>query len=229
MDNTTNNNETTQQTADTAHDDHEDGKLRAEAAKRRIAAREANERADAAEATVADLKAQIAALELSQAKQAVTAAHPELTPELIDEFAPEGIDADGLAEWAEKSLGLVVALRGEAPVDDAAMTDAEKELLAANMELARVKAVADHEHVTSEVLDTLCAETTPEGVAEWAAHYERLAGGEKPGERKPVPHRNPNSGLARAAAGIARQSAGSFSSKPRKGGLQNVAQKLTNR
>lgn len=229
MDNTTNNNETTQQTADTAHDDHEDGKLRAEAAKRRIAAREANERADAAEATVADLKAQIAALKLSQAKQAVTAKHPELTSDLIEKYAPEGIDADGLAAWADKALGLVVALRGEATVDADDLTDTEKELAAAQMELARQKAVSDHEHVTGDVLDALCTASTPEGVAEWAAAFERLAGGEKPGERKPVPHRNPDSGLARAAAGIARQQSGSSSSKPRKGGLQNVAQKLTNR
>lgn len=217
-----------QNTPDTGRDGH-DGKLAAEAARRRVEAREAKERADAAEATAAELRAQIAELKLAQARQQVTAKHPELTSDLIEKYAPEGIDADGLAAWADKALGLVVALRGEATVDADDLTDTEKELAAAQMELARQKAVSDHEHVTGDVLDALCTASTPEGVAEWAAAFERLAGGEKPGERKPVPHRNPDSGLARAAAGIARQSAGSSSSKPRKGGLQNVAQKLTNR
>lgn len=210
-------------------DEHEDGKLRAEAAKRRIAAREANERADAAEATVADLRAQIAELKLSQAKQAVTAAHPELTADLIDQYAPDNIDADGLAAWADKALGLVVALRGEAPVDVDTMSDTERELAAAQMELARSKAVSENEHVTDEVLTTLCAATTPEGVNEWAAEFERLVGGEKPEERKPVPHNNPNSPTARVLAGMARQPSSSSSSKPRKNGLQNVAERLTNR
>lgn len=204
-------------------------KLAAEAARRRVQAREAAERADAAEQEAAQLRAQIAELRLSQARQQVTAKHPELTSDLIEKYAPEGIDADGLAAWADKALGLVVALRGEATVDADDLTDTEKELAAAQMELARQKAVSDHEHVTGDVLDALCTASTPEGVAEWAAAFERLAGGEKPGERKPVPHRNPDSGLARAAAGIARQQSGSSSSKPRKGGLQNVAQKLTNR
>lgn len=225
------NTETTspQQTPATGHDDHEDGKLRAEAAKRRIAAREANERADAAEAEAADLRAQIAALKLSQARQQVTAKHPELTAELIERFAPEGIDADTLEAWADKALGLVVALRGEATVDADDLSDTERELAEKNLQIARMEAVNANEHVTGEVLDALCTASTPEGVAEWAAAFERLAGCEKPGERKPVPHRNPDSGLARAAAGIARQQSGSSSSKLRKGGLQNVAQKLTNR
>lgn len=223
------NNNNNQQMPDTGHDDHDEGKLRAEAAKRRIAAREANERADAAEATVADLRAQIAALKLSQAKQAVTAAHPELTADLIDQYAPDNIDADGLASWASKALGLVVALRGEAPVAEDAMSDTEKELAAAQMEIARQKAVSEHPHVSEDVLDALCAADTPEGVAEWAAEFERLAGGEKPVERKPVPHNNPNSPTARVLAGMARQPSGSSSSKPRNSGLQNVAERLTNR
>lgn len=225
MDNTTNNNETNQQAPDMGHD----GKLAAEAAKRRIAAREANERADAAEATVADLRAQIAALKLSQARQAVTAKHPELTAELLEKYAPEGIDADGLAAWADKALGLVVALRGEAPVDADAMSDTERELAAAQMELARSKAVSEHEHVTDEVIETLCTAATPEGITEWAAAFERLAGGERPVERKPVPHNNPNSPTAKVLAGMARQPSSSSSSKPRKNGLQNVAERLTNR
>ena len=130
MDNTTNNNETPQQTAATGHDDRGDGKLAAEAARRRVQAREAAERADAAEQEAAQLRAQIAALKLSQARQQVTATHPELTAELIEKYAPEGVDADGLAEWAEKSLGLVVALRGEPEPDSGAMSDAERELAA---------------------------------------------------------------------------------------------------
>ena len=79
-----------------AQDVHgDDKKLAAEAARRRVQAREAAERADAAEAEAADLRAQIAALKLSQAKQAVTAKHPELTDDLIERFAPEGIDGPG--------------------------------------------------------------------------------------------------------------------------------------
>lgn len=222
------NNEETINPQQTPATDH-DGKLAAEAARRRVQAREANDRADAAEQEAAQLRAQIAELRLAQARQQVTAAHPELTGDLIEKFAPEGIDADGLAAWADKALGLVVALRGEAPVDADDLTDTEKELAAAQMELARSKAVSEHAHVTDELLDTLCAATTPEGVAEWAAAFERLAGGEKPEERKPVPHDNPNSPSAKRMANKSRQPSGSSSSKPRKGGLQNVAQKLTNR
>lgn len=227
MDNTTNDNNN-QMTPETGHDGH-DGKLAAEAARRRVEAREAKERADAAEATAAELRAQIEELRLSQARQQVTAKHPELTAELIEKYAPEGIDADGLAAWADKALGLVVALRGEAPVDADAMTDTEKELAAAQMELARQRAVSEHEHVTDEVLTTLCTASTPEGVAEWAADYERLAGGESPKERKPVPHNNPNSPLGQMAADMYLHQASSSGLKPRKGGLQNVAERLTNR
>lgn len=222
MDNTTNNNETTQQTADTAHDDHEDGKLRAEAAKRRIAAREANERADAAEATVADLKAQIAALKLSQAKQAVTAAHPELTPELIDEFAPEGIDADGLAEWAEKSLGLVVALRGEAEPDSGAMSDAERELAAARLDLAIQQAVTEHEHVTVDVLDALCAASTPEEVEAWAAAFEQVAAGIANKSAEPTQ-------LQLIMQGVRANKVGGGKMRGAGSGMEGVAQKLVNR
>lgn len=222
------NNEETINPQQTPATDH-DGKLAAEAARRRVQAREANDRADAAEATVADLRAQIAELKLSQAKQAVTAAHPELTADLIDQYAPEGIDADTLEAWADKALGLVVALRGEAPVDADDLSDTERELAEKNLQIARMEAVNANEHVTDEVLDALCTASTPEGVAEWAAHYERLAGGEKPVERKPVPHNNPNSPLGQMAADMYLHPASSSSSKPRKGGLQNVAQKLANR
>lgn len=213
----------------TQQDDHEDGKLAAEAARRRVQAREANERADAAEQEAAQLRAQIAELRLSQARTAVTAAHPELTAELIEKYAPNGVDADGLEDWATKTLALVVALRGEAVVDADSLTEEERQLAETQLELARVKAVAEHEHVTDDVLTTLCAATTPEGLTAWAADYERLAGGERPKERKPVPHNNPNSPTAKVLAGMARQPSGSSSSKPHKGGLENVAQKLTNR
>lgn len=148
---------------------------RSRAARRRVQAKEANERADAAEATVADLKAQIAALKLSQAKQAVTAAHPELTAELIDQFAPDNIDADGLASWASKALGLVVALRGEAPVDEDELSDEAKELAAKNMQIARMEAVNNNAHVTDEILDALCVADTPKDVQAWAAAFEQIA------------------------------------------------------
>lgn len=220
MDNTTNNTETNQQAPDTGHD----GKLAAEAARRRVQAKEANERADAAEATVADLKAQIAALKLSQAKQAVTAAHPELTPELIDEFAPEGIDADGLAAWADKAIGLVVALRGEAPVAADAMSDTEKELAAAQMELARQKAVSEHPHVSEDVLDALCGADTPEGVAEWAAAFEQVAA--------EIANAKPESYVVRQRflAGIQANKVGGGKLKGASGhGMESVAQKLTKR
>ena len=212
-----------QMTPATGHDDHEDGRLAAEAARRRVQAREASERADAAEAEVADLKAQIAALKLSQAKQAVTAKHPELTDDLIERFAPEGIDADGLAAWADKALGLVVALRGEAPVDPDAMTDTERELAAAQMELARSKAVADHEHVTAEIIDTLCAAATPEALEEWAATFERVCGPlMKPAKRE----LSEGEKIVNKAADEA-HGGGTWVGSKR--GLQGVAQQLTKR
>lgn len=220
MDNTTNNTEINQQAPDMGHD----GKLAAEAARRRVQAREAAERADAAEATVADLRAQIAALELSQAKQAVTAAHPELTAELIDQYAPDNIDADGLASWASKALGLVVALRGEAPVDADTMTDTERELAAAQMELARSKAVSEHEHVTDEALDTLCAATTPEGVAEWAAAFEQVVANMGNGRPKHI-----GSSMPEVQAAIRANQIGGGKMKDTATGLKHVAQKLTNR
>lgn len=219
MDNPTNT-ETNQQTPDMGHD----GKLAAEAARRRVQAKEANERADAAEATVADLRAQIAALKLSQAKQAVTAAHPELTAELIDQFAPDNIDADGLASWADKAIGLVVALRGEAPVDADCMTDTEKELAAAQMELARSKAVSEHEHVTDEALDTLCAATTPEGVAAWAAAFEQVMTGVGNGRPKHI-----GSSMPEVQAAIRANQIGGGKMKDTATGLKHVAQQLTKR
>lgn len=207
-----------------AQDVHgDDKKLAAEAARRRVQAKEANERADAAEATVADLKAQIAALKLSQAKQAVTAAHPELTPELIDEFAPEGIDADGLAAWADKAIGLVVALRGEAPVDADGMSDAEKELAAAQMELARQKAVSEHPHVSEDVLDALCTADTPDGLAEWAAAFEQVVAGIADARKESYVVRQ------RFLAGIQANKVGGGKMKGAGSGMESVAQKLTKR
>ena len=204
------------------NNDHEDGKLAAEAARRRVQAREANERADAAEATVADLKAQIAALKLSQAKQAVTAAHPELTADLIDQYAPDNIDADGLASWASKALGLVVALRGEAPVDADAMSDAEKELAAAQMELARQKAVSENEHVTDEIIDALCAADTPDGLAEWAATFEQIASALAAESAEPTQ-------LQLIMQGVRANKVGGGKMKRPGSGMDGVAQKLVNR
>lgn len=209
-------------TPQTAHDGH-DGKLSAEAARRRVQAREAAERADAAEQEAAQLRAQIAELRLSQARQQVTAAHPELTGDLIEKYAPEGIDADGLAAWAEKALGLVVALRGEAPVDPDAMTDTEKELAAAQMELARSKAVGANPHVTDEVLDALCAADTPEEVEAWAETFERVCGPlMKPAERE----LSEGEKIVNKAADEA-HGGGTWVGSGR--GLQGVAQQLTKR
>ena len=221
MDNTTNDTDTTPQTAAGGRDDRGDGKLAAEAARRRVQAKEANERADAAEATVADLKAQIAALKLSQAKQAVTAAHPELTADLIDQYAPDNIDADGLASWASKALGLVVALRGEAPVAEDAMSDTEKELAAAQMELARQRAVSDHEHVTVDVLDALCGADTPEGVAEWAAAFEQVVSEIADEPESYVVRQRFLAGIQANKVGGGKLKGGS--------GIESVAQKLTKR
>lgn len=222
MDNTTNNNETPQQTPATGRDDH-DGKLAAEAARRRVQAREAAERADAAEAEAADLRAQIAALKLAQARTAVTARHPELTGDLIEKFAPEGIDADGLAAWADKAIGLVVALRGEAPVDADDLTDTEKELAAAQMELARQKAVSENEHVTDEVLDVLCTASTPEGVAEWAAAFEQVVAGIANAQTESYVVRQ------RFLAGVQANKVGGGKMKHPGSGMESVAQKLTKR
>ena len=222
MDNTTNDTDTTPQTAAGGRDDRGDGKLAAEAARRRVQAREAAERADAAEATVADLKAQIAALRLSQARQQVTSAHPELTAELIEKYAPEGIDADGLAAWADKAMGLVVALRGEAPVDADDLTDTEKELAAAQMEIARQKAVSEHPHVSEDVLDALCTADTPDGLAEWAATFEQVAAEIADAKSESTVVRQ------RFLAGIQANKVGGGKLKGGSG-IESVAQKLTKR
>ncbi len=215
------NNETPQQTPATGHDDH-DGKLAAEAARRRVQAREAAERADAAEQEAAQLRAQIAELRLSQARQQVTAAHPELTGDLIEKFAPEGIDADGLAAWADKALGLVVALRGEAPVDADGMTDTEKELAAAQMELARQKAVSENEHVTDEIIDALCAADTPDGLAEWAATFEQIASALAAKSAEPTQ-------LQLIMQGVRANKVGGGKMRGAGSGMEGVAQKLVNR
>ncbi|KFI58138.1 hypothetical protein [Bifidobacterium choerinum] len=201
-----------------------DHKLAAEAARRRVQAREAAERADAAEQEAAQLRAQIAELRLSQARQAVTAAHPELTGELIEKFAPEGIDADGLAAWADKAIGLVVALRGEAPVDADDLTDTEKELAAAQMELARQKAVSEHPHVSEDVLDALCGADTPDGLAEWAATFEQVAAEIANAKAESFVVRQ------RFLAGIQANKVGGGKLKDASGhGMESVAQKLTKR
>ena len=211
-----------QQMPDTAHDGH-DGKLAAEAARRRVQAREAAERADAAEQEAAQLRAQIAELKLAQARTAVTAKHPELTPELLERYAPDNVDADTLEAWADRALGLVVALRGEAPVDADDLTDTEKELAAAQMELARQRAVSDYEHVTAEVLDALCAADTPEEVEAWAETFERVCGPlMKPAERE----LSEGEKIVNKAADEA-HGGGTWVGSKR--GLQGVAQQLTKR
>lgn len=209
-----------------AQDAHvaDDHKLAAEAARRRVQAKQANERADAAEATVADLKAQIAALKLSQAKQAVTAAHPELTADLIDQYAPDNIDADGLAAWASKALGLVVALRGEAPVDADTMTDTERELAEMKLDLARQSAVADNPHVTAGVLDALCRETTPEGITNWAAAFEQIATDVL--EAQPATPAPPSLANAVRDSKLARVAPGKWAGADNNRGLAGVARKL---
>lgn len=202
-----------------AADDH---KLAAEAARRRVQAREAAERADAAEREANELRAQIAELRLSQARQQVTAKHPELTAELIEKYAPEGVDADGLAEWAEKSLGLVVALRGEPEPDSGAMSDAERELAAARLDLAIQQAVTEHEHVTVDVLDALCGADTPEGVAEWAAAFEQVAAGIANESAEPTQ-------LQLIMQGVRANKVGGGKMKGAGSGMEGVAQKLVNR
>ncbi len=232
-------------------DNNNEGRLTAENAKRRIAAKEAQARADAAEAEAESLRQQIAELRLAQARQQVTAEHPELTAELIEKqiaelrlaqarqqvtaehpeltaeliekYAPEGVDADGLADWAEKSLGLVVALRGEPEPDSGAMSDTEKELAAAQMELARQKAVSEHPHVSEDVLDALCAADTPDGLAEWAAAFEQVAA--------EIANAKPESFVVRQRflAGIQANKVGGGKMKRPGSGMESVAQKLTKR
>ena len=53
---------------------------------------------------------------------------------------------------------------------------ANAQLAEANMRIARMEATAKHPCVTADVLDMLCKETTPEGVAEWADMYASLNG-----------------------------------------------------
>ena len=160
---------------------------------------------------------------MSQARQQVTAKHPELTAELIEKYAPDNVDADTLESWADKALGLVVALRGEAPVDPDAMTDTEKELAAAQMELARQRAVSEHDHVSADVLDALCAADTPEEVEAWAATFERVCGPlMKPAERE----LSEGEKIVNKAADEA-HGGGTWVGSKR--GLQGVAQQLTKR
>ena len=206
----------------TSDNNEHDGRLAAENAKRRIQAKEANERADAAEAEAADLRAQIAALKLSQARQQVTAKHPELTAELIERYAPENVDADSLADWAEKSLGLVVALRGEKEPDVDSMSDAERELAETKMQLARQEAIATNAHVTVDVLDALCGADTPEGVAEWAATFEQIASALAAKSAEPTP-------LQLIMQGVRANKVGGGKMKRPGSGMEGVAQKLTNR
>lgn len=212
-----------QQMPDTGHDDH-NGKLAAEAARRRVQAREANERADAAEQEAAQLRAQIAELRLSQARQAVTAKHPELTSELIEKFAPDNVDADSLADWADKSMQLVVALRGEAPVDKSAMSDTERELAEMKLDLARQSAVADNPHVTAGVLDALCRETTPEGITNWAAAFEQIATDVL--EAQPATPAPPSLANAVRDSKLARVTPGKWAGADNNRGLAGVARKL---
>lgn len=216
------NNETPQQTPATGHDDH-DGKLAAEAARRRVQAREAAERADAAEAEAASLRQQIAELRLAQARQQVSSAHPELTGDLIEKFAPDNIDADGLADWAEKSLGLVVALRGEKEPDVDSLSDAERELAETKMQLARQEAIANNEHVTVDVLDALCGADTPDGLAEWAATFEQVVAGIADARQESYVVRQ------RFLAGIQANKVGGGKMKGAGSGMEGVAQKLVNR
>ena len=220
MDNTTNNTETNQQAPDTGHD----GKLAAEAARRRVQAREAAERADAAEREAEELRAQIAELRLSQARQQVTAKHPELTGDLIERFAPDDVDADTLEAWADKALGLVVALRGEAPVDADTMTDTERELAEMKLDLARQSAVADNPHVTAGVLDALCRETTPEGITNWAAAFEQIAADVL--EAQPAMPAPPSLANAVRDSKLAKVAPGKWAGADNNRGLAGVARKL---
>lgn len=224
MDNTTNDTDTTTQTAAGGRDDRGDGKLAAEAARRRVQAREAAERADAAEQEAAQLRAQIAELRLSQARQAVTAKHPELTGDLIEKFAPDDVDADTLEAWADKALGLVVALRGEAPVDADTMTDTERELAEMKLDLARQSAVADNPHVTAGVLDALCRETTPEGITNWAAAFEQIAADVL--EAQPAMPAPPSLANAVRDSKLAKVAPGKWAGADNNRGLAGVARKL---
>lgn len=215
-----NENMTTQQAPDMGHD----GKLAAEAARRRVQAREAAERADAAEREAEELRAQIAELRLSQARQQVTAKHPELTGDLIEKFAPEGIDADGLAAWADKALGLVVALRGEAPVDEDELSDEAKELAAKNMQIARMEAVNNNAHVTDEILDALCVADTPKDVQAWAAAFEQIATDVL--EAQPATPAPPSLANAVRDSKLARVTPGKWAGADNNRGLAGVARKL---
>ena len=133
------------------------------------------------------------------------------------------MDADSLDDWADKAMGLVVELRGEAPVDPDAMTDTEKELAAAQMELARSKAVSANPHVTDEVLDALCTADTPEALEEWSAAFESVCGPlMKPAKRELSAGEKLVNQAADAAHG-----GGTWVGSGR--GLQGVAQQLTKR
>lgn len=108
---------------------------------------------------------------------------------------------------------------------------AEGQLAEAKLKITRMEVQREHPELDDSLIDDMFTGSTSEELQAWVEkalkHFTKAnpkteekdesAEDDKPEERKPVPHRNPDSGLARAAAGIARQPSGSSSSKPRKG------------
>ena len=108
---------------------------------------------------------------------------------------------------------------------------AEGQLAEAKLKITRMELQREHPELDDSLIDDMFTGSTSEELQAWVEkalkHFTKAnpkteekdesAEDDKPEERKPVPHRNPDSGLARAAAGIARQPSGSSSSKPRKG------------
>ena len=108
---------------------------------------------------------------------------------------------------------------------------AEGQLAEAKLKITRMELQREHPELDDSLIDDMFTGSTSEELQAWVEkalkHFTKAnpkteekdesAEDDKPEERKPVPHRNPDSGLARAATGIARQPSGSSSSKPRKG------------
>lgn len=80
--------------------EREEGKLSRENARRRIEAKGAREEADR-------LRAELDAIKLQQAREAIQREHAELTDTILDKYAPKDATADQLTQWAEDTIAFV--------------------------------------------------------------------------------------------------------------------------
>lgn len=108
---------------------------------------------------------------------------------------------------------------------------AEGQLAEAKLKIARMELQREHPELDDSLIDDMFNGSTAEELQAWAEkalkHFtksnpkaeekEESVEDDKPEERKPVPHNNPNSPLGQTAMGMYLNPASSSSSKPRKG------------